>query len=121
VYVENDDVTSRDKWRYPLGYLLWLVSTVIGLIDVIAMRSLLLRVLTALARRSGGLRAAEGFNHWSVEAIDQFGILILGAFGLVFVIFCERFYMKGVEENKLWKRFGIVTAVEVGILLAGLI
>ena len=112
---------SGDRWRYPLGYLLWLVSTLLGLLGVIALRQFLLRALTWLSERSGGLHAAEGFNHWAVEAIDQFGILILGAFGLVFVIFCERFYMKGVEEEKLWKRFGIITAAEVAVLLLGLV
>lgn len=107
--------------RHALVYFMWLVSTLLAVVDVAATRRFLLRLGIAMAERSGGIRGTGPFDHWTVEAIDQFGILILGAIGLVFVIFCERFYTDGAANGHLGKRFGIVTGVQVALLAVGLL
>ena len=106
----------RRKWHQGLAYVLWLISAALTVVSISAMRQGLLRLLISLARRSGGLHGTGPINHWTVEAVDQFGILILGALGLVFVIVCERYYLDGAESGRLVKRFSIVTGVQVAML-----
>ena len=96
---------------YVLGYVLWIVSAALGVLDMFVSRGLLMRVF-----------ALTSANRWVLGAIDRFGILILGLIGLAFVIFCEHYYREGVEENVLWRRFGQITAAELFLLiLAGLV
>jgi len=102
-------------------YFLWLVSALLTTIDIVATRRFLLRLSIAMAERSGGIHGTGPFDHWTVEAIDQFGILILGAIGLIFVIFCERYYTDGLANGHLGKRFGILTGVQVALLAVGLL
>lgn len=104
-----------------LALLLWLISAALTVVTIAALRRLLLRAAIALAERGGGLYGTGPVDHWTVEAVDQFGILILGAAGLVFVLVCEPFYRSGLRRGRLWRRFGIVTAVQVALLLLSLL
>lgn len=76
-----------------------------------------MRTLTLLTNASEGIYGLDGVTHWTLGAIDRFGILILGIVGLAFVIFCEYYYRKGVDRNALWRRFGLVTGMELGLLI----
>ena len=107
--------------QHALVYFLWMVSTLLAVVDIVATRRFLLRLSIAMAERTGGIHGTGPFDHWTVEAIDRFGILILGAISLIFVIFCERFYTDGAASGHLGKRFGIVTGVQVAILAIGLL
>ena len=109
-------VPVRRTWSQALAYLLWLISTLLTVVSISALRQGLLRLLIGLSRESGGLHGTGPINHWTVEAVDQFGILIFGALGLVFVIICERIYTDGAEKGKLAKRFGFVTGVQILLL-----
>lgn len=62
---------------------------------------------------------ALGMTPWDrfVEhAINQFGFLVLAIVGLSMVVFTEHFYRTAVEKSRLWQRFALITAIEVGIL-----
>jgi len=91
---------------YVLCYLLWVVSAALGFLGLLVGRGLLI-----------GLFSLTRANRWVLSAIDKFGLLILGLICLGFVIFCESYYREGVEESKLWKRFGLVTAAEFFLFL----
>lgn len=98
-------------WSYVLCYVLWIVSAALGVLDMFVSRGLVMRIF-ALTRT----------NRWVLGAIDRFGFLFLGLIGLAFVIFCEHYYREGVERNVLWRRFGLITAAELFLLvLAGLV
>ena len=98
-------------WSYVLGYVLWIVSAALGVLDMFVCWGLFMRVFTLTSA-----------NRRVLAAADRFAILFLGLIGLAFVIFCEHYYREGVEKNVLWRRFGLVTAAELFLLvLAGLV
>ena len=62
---------------------------------------------------------------WSAQVIerpytrgifDKFGVLIFGLIWLGFAIYVERYYRYGLRRNKLFKRFGRVTVIELCLL-----
>jgi hypothetical protein len=98
-------------WSYVLGYVLWVVSAALVVLDMLVSRGLFMRILTL-----------TNANRWVLGAIDRFGFLFLGLIGLAFVIFFEHYYREGIERNVLWRRFGLITAAELSLLfLAGLV
>jgi len=98
-------------WSLVLSYLLWIISTALGILIMLKSLELLSSVFGLI---SG--------NRWVHSALDRFGVLILGLMCLVFVLFCEHYYQQGASENKLWRRFGLITAVELSLLiLAGIV
>ncbi|MBN1249675.1 MAG: hypothetical protein JXC32_18575 [Anaerolineae bacterium] len=104
-----------------LALVLWLVSSALTVVIIAALRRFLLRAAIALSERTGGLHGTGPVDHWTVEAVDQFGVLVLGAAGLVFVLVSEPLYRHGLQRGRLWQRFGIVTAVQLGLLLLSLL
>ncbi|HEY65065.1 MAG TPA: hypothetical protein G4O02_10900 [Caldilineae bacterium] len=92
--------------NYIIGYLLWLLSSALAVLDLIAARATVMRIATVI-----------GLGRWVLGAIDRFGILILGVVGCAFVLFCEYYYREGVAKRRLWYRFGRVSAVEIGVLI----
>ncbi|MEA3344709.1 MAG: hypothetical protein U9Q78_00435 [Chloroflexota bacterium] len=93
-------------WNYVVSYLLWAVSATLGIFDMLKSLEFLSSIFGLLSP-----------NRWVHSALDKFGILTLGLIGLTFVIFCEHYYREGVKEKMLWRRFGLVTAVEFCTLL----
>jgi len=96
-------------WSLVLSYLLWIISTALGILIMLKSLELLSSVFGLI---SG--------NRWVHSALV--GVLVLGLMCLVFVLFCEHYYQQGASENKLWRRFGLITAVELSLLiLAGIV
>jgi len=101
------------------AYGLWLVSTALMVLDVLVLRRFLLRMSVALAQRSGGLHHNGPLDHWTVAAVDQFGVLLLGAAGLVLIFVLEGWYTRAGPG--LLRRFAKVTGVQVALLALGLL
>ena len=91
--------------RYLAAYLLWAVTVVLAIVDLLVWRS------------SGMI--ALGMTPWDryVEhAINQFGFLFLAILGLCVIVFAEHHYRTGVEENRLLPRFLRVTFIQLLVL-----
>jgi putative Mn2+ efflux pump MntP len=91
--------------RYLLAYLLWAISVVLAILDLLVWRS--------------SAMIALGMTPWDryVEhAINQFGFLLLAILGLSVIVFTEHHYRTGVEENQLLPRFLRVTFIELLVL-----
>lgn len=108
---------KRSWVHYSLAFALWLVSTALTVLNIILLRRALLAAFITVSEKGGDLRSTGALNHWTVEALDQFGILLVSALGLIFVLFCEPFYRNGIECECLAKRFLRVTAVQAGLLI----
>lgn len=88
--------------RYVLAYLLWAISVVIAIAALLASRS---SVMIALG--------VTPWDRYFEHALNQFGFLFLAIFGLAVIIFTEHFYRTGVEKNRLWARFFLITFLEL--------
>lgn len=89
-------------FRYVLAYLFWAISVAIAIAILLASRSSVMVVL--------GLTS---WDRYFEHAINQFGFLFLAIFGLAVIVFTEHFYRTGVEKNRLFARFFLITFLEL--------
>ena len=85
---------------------MWIITGVLGLLGILIARSVVNKTYIALR-----------LNPWALGAVDKWGFLLLGLVWLVFVIVCENYYREGIEGNVLWRRFGLITAAELFLLI----
>jgi hypothetical protein len=60
--------------------------------------------------------ANNNSNVWSWKAIDNFALILLGILWLSLVFFCQYFYEKGYYSSRLFKRFSMVTGIQLLLL-----
>lgn len=100
--------------RYALAYLCWLITVAFAFLVLIVSRTSLMLTL-----------GATGWDRYSVHAFNQFGFLFMAVVGLGIIVFTEHFYRTGVEKQRLFARFLLITILELLFLtflhLAGLI
>ena len=89
---------------YVLCYLLWIVSTALGVLDMILIRELLGRLSVLLTA-----------DIWLSVVVDKFALLTLGLVWIAFAIAGESYYRKGVGKGDLVRRFGRVTVAELSV------
>ncbi|MCS7222632.1 MAG: hypothetical protein RML36_15140 [Anaerolineae bacterium] len=99
---------GRRIWRSGGPYLLWLVSTALGVADLLVARTL----LRAVAFRLDA-------DRWTLPTIEKFGFVALGLAWLALVYICEALYQKdaAVSTSRLVRRFAWVTGVQIGFLI----
>lgn len=89
-----------------LPYLLSAVSGLLAIVILLLMRSLILAILFA-----------THVNVWAWGALDKFSFILLAILWLIFVLFSQYFYERGLEKRILWSRFGRVFGLEVLVLV----
>ena len=60
-----------------------------------------------------------GITSWDrylEHALNQFGFLFLAILGLIIIVFTEFYYRTGVEKNQLFRRFFLITLIELILL-----
>jgi len=87
--------------RYVLAYLFWAISVIIAVAVLLVSRTSLMLVL-----------GVTTWDRYFEHAINQFGFLFLAIFILAVIIFTEHFYRTGVEKNRLFARFLLITLLE---------
>ena len=98
----------RQTLSYVACYLMWTVSAILGVLDMLILRNLFQRIAVV-----------AGVNRWVFGAIDKFLLLLLGLGWLIFAIASESYYRNGVGERNLVRRFGRVMAVELSVSAVG--
>ncbi len=88
--------------RYVIAYLLWAVSVALAIVTLLAWRSSAMIVL-----------GVTPWDRYVEHALNQFGFLFLAIFGLAVIVFIEHFYRRGVEQNRLFLRFFLVSFWEM--------
>ncbi len=90
---------------YGLAYLLWAVTTALGILDAVVIRN---TYQLALAMTS--------WHRYTLNAVDKVATVLLALVLVIMLIFWEYYYRTGVQRSKLLERFCLVTAVESGFL-----
>lgn len=86
---------------YVISYVLWLANSAMGLLVFVFARDAILDTYVAFR-----------LNPWAMASVDKFVMILLGIAWLAFIVACEIFYRRGVEEGKLLRRFAVVTGIE---------
>ena len=102
---EMSEINLKRIFLYLLCYLLWLITSALGMLGVLIARAVIDKAYIALR-----------LNPWAFRAVDNWSLLLLGLMWLVFVIACEGYYREGMLQSKLWPRFAKVTGAE-GLLV----
>lgn len=87
---------------YFICYSLWMITTALAFLNMIVARKLYLVILTALSVRP-----------WSIAAIDKILFILIGLIWLAMVIFSEYYYRGGISVDRLWKRFSLITGIQL--------
>jgi len=101
----------------------WLVTSVAAVIDMLYIRQAVLAVLSAiLSARSLAYHAVGGLGldfspDFGVSLVDKVLIFILGIGTIVAAVYIEYYFRKGQPKGLLYKRIGLVAAIEAGIFL----
>ena len=103
--------------------LAWLVTSVAAVIDMLYIRQAVLSVLSAIqSARSLAYHAVGGLGldfstDFGVSLVDKVLIFILGIGTVVAAVYIEYYFRKGQPKGLLYKRIGLVAAIEAGIFL----
>ena len=105
----------REAPKYILAYLLWAVSIALGLVAALMVRQAVsgmfgMALLNAAPDREFSLRM-QG------NAVDRFGVVILGVVLMILIIAAEHLYRTGVQKRKLTRYFFQITAIELAVML----
>jgi hypothetical protein len=103
---------------YALLYLAWIISSMLTVLDCIALRMVAGELAALIADTVPMERQAERgwFLYQTLPAVDKFAIAILGLAALASVLAFDYIYRAARKQGVLGKRFGVITAVQVGIL-----
>ncbi|MDQ3250405.1 MAG: hypothetical protein M3Q45_14505 [Chloroflexota bacterium] len=86
--------------RYVLAYGCWALSVALAIVDLLVWRNSAMIVL-----------GMTPWDRYVEHALNQFGFLFLAIAGLAVIVFTEHFYRTGVEKNRLFVRFFLVTLI----------
>lgn len=88
-----------------LAFILWLVSVVVALWQIVIVQRLLLRIYGRL-----------GGGYWSGVVLRDASVIVLGILWLALVIFTAEYHWKRVGQRTSWRLFAWVFGVEAAIL-----
>lgn len=104
----------RQVPKYALAYLLWAVSIALGLYVINTVRQAIIGLLDL--SRQGAADVDQFSRLMQRNAIDRFGVVILGLVLLIVIIIAEHLYRTGVARGTLARSFFLITAIELGVL-----
>lgn len=92
-------------WQFTGLYILWLISSALGIVDLMALRLVIRTAAVAL-----------GANMWTLPAIEKFAFLFLAIVCTAFIFWCEYFYRKALDISmkQLIRVFAQITAIQIG-------
>lgn len=119
---------TNSGWVATLShYGAWLVTSLIALIDMLAIREAFLALLswfsvvhTAAYHRSGGV-GQDIFTQFGISAADNVLLLFLGLGVVAAVIYVENYFRKGRPKGLLYKRIGKVFLIEIAIIVVAIL
>lgn len=92
-------------WQFTGLYILWLISSALGIVDLMALRLVVRTVAVAL-----------GADMWTLPAIEKFSFLFFAVVCTGFIFWCEYFYRKALNMGmkQLIRLFAQITAIQIG-------
>jgi hypothetical protein len=99
--------------------VLWMISGALSVLDGLTLRSAITNVAVVIANAVP--MEAQIRNHWYVRwilpAVDNFALAILGLCAFLSICILDYYYQAGLLKGEIKKRFGLATAIQVGILM----
>jgi hypothetical protein len=89
-----------------LALILWIVTAVVGLVEIVVVRTMVLRLYGRL-----------GSSYWSGVTLGNFTVLFLAIVWLVFVIGTGEYHRGHVGERSSWRLFGMTVGVELAVFV----
>jgi hypothetical protein len=107
---ENGD----KKKKIPAGILavlLWIVTAILGLVDILAVRN----IAQGIAAR---IRSdTRGSSYWAYVNAGNWSVVVAAVIWIVVVVGSGEYHRVKVGQRSSWKLFGWTIAVEVAILI----
>jgi hypothetical protein len=93
-------------WQFTGLYILWLISSALGIVDLMALRLVIRTVAIAL-----------GAGMWTLPAIEKFAFLFLAIVCMVFIFWCEYLYRKAlnISLKQLIRLFAQIAGIQIGL------
>ena len=99
--------------------VLWMISGALSVLDWLTLRSAITDVAAVIANAVP--MEFQIRNHWylrwTVPAVDKFALALLGLCAFLSICVLDCYYRAGLLKGAIKKRFGLVTTIQVGILV----
>jgi len=104
-------------------YLLWIVSSALTVIDGLLLRSAITAIAAPALESVSWEYQMEHlwFARFTLTAIDSWVLALLGIVALSCIISFDYLYRSAIIKQTIKKTFGIITAIQVGIIVLCLI
>jgi hypothetical protein len=102
--------------RYTGAYLLWIVSTGVGILVLNLVRETGLLAIVVRSSLSPSSNAEKFYASLRAAAVTTWSILMVGVLILLLLVGIENFYRMSVPSGKVLKRFFLVTGIELAVL-----
>ena len=111
------DERNLEPRQTALFYALWIVSVALTVLDWVALRAASTAVVAAIADAIPIEYQIERqwYARWTVRAADPCAIAILTLLAFASIVTFDFLYRDAIWKGTIVKKFGIVTAVQVGI------
>ncbi len=104
----------RQVPKYALAYLLWAVTIALGFYVINTVRQTVIGLMDL--SRQGAADVDQFSRLMQRNAVDRFGVVIMGLVLLIVIITAEHLYRTGVARGTLARSFFLITAIELGVL-----
>jgi hypothetical protein len=99
-----------------LAFVLWAVTSIVGLVEIYIIREMVLRVYS----RFFSDERAYGNDYWGGVALGNCLVVVLAILWIGLAIGAGEYHYKHLGEPRSWRLFARVIAVEVSILVLAL-
>lgn len=107
---------KRRIFRFILAYLLWIVSTGIGIIVLNLIRETILLSLVVVSAAGEPSKSEQFYQGYRIAAATHWSILIIGLLILIMLVGLEHYYRDSIGKGLLYKRFFWTTGFQMAAL-----
>lgn len=103
--------------QYLPFYVLWIISSVLSVVDLMLLRGATIAVADAIERAVPIEVQIERqwYLRWVVRAANPCSLAVYSVFAFASIISFDYLYHDAIAKGKIRKRFGLVTAIQAGI------
>jgi len=102
--------------RYILAYVLWIVSTGLGVYVLVKGRDTVLLAMVVNSSLGEPTKSEQFYASLRTAAASSWTIMIVGLLILILLVGIENFYRMSVPSGKLLRRFFLVSGIECAVL-----
>jgi hypothetical protein len=107
---------KRSIIHYVVAYLLWIVSTGLGILVLNMGREAILLGIVVSTAQSDATQSEKFYASLRATAVTSWSILVVGLLVLILLVGIENFYRISVPSGKMIQRFFLVSGIELIVL-----